>query len=138
MKERAEGLKKIAVTGDAPQLPPGTASRMAVGPEIAPAAPAPRGTVRVGAELPGGVHLAVASPGGHEAGWRGTGGLWMAVAGLRTEVTMRLCGQACKGLALTLALGHWGCGLWGRQTRGGAAGPRPLEQEAQPHQSNQH
>ena len=34
MKERPEGLEKIAATGDALQLPPGTAIGMAIGAEI--------------------------------------------------------------------------------------------------------
>ena len=41
MKERPEGLEKIAATGDAQQLPPGTAIGMAIGAEIAPAHPSP-------------------------------------------------------------------------------------------------
>jgi hypothetical protein len=40
-KDRTEGLEKIAATGDAQQLPPGTPAGMAIGPEIAPADPAP-------------------------------------------------------------------------------------------------
>ena len=47
MEEGAEGLEKIAVTGDAQQLPSGAPIGMAVGAEIAPAHPAPIGTVRV-------------------------------------------------------------------------------------------
>ena len=51
VKERAEGLQKVAVTDDAQQLPPGTATGMAIGAEIAPADPAPIGTVRVGTAM---------------------------------------------------------------------------------------
>jgi hypothetical protein len=51
MKDRAEGLEKIAATGDAQQLPPGTPMGMAIGAEIAPAHPATIGTIRVGAEM---------------------------------------------------------------------------------------
>ena len=51
MQERAEGLENITATGNAEQLPPGTAPRMAIGPEIAPAHPATIGTGRVGAEM---------------------------------------------------------------------------------------
>ena len=57
---------------------------------------------------------------------------------MRTGVAMRLFSVACKGLALTMALWHWGCGLWCRRTRGGVAWPRPMEHEAQLHQSDQH
>jgi len=111
---------------------------MAIGAEIAPADPAPRGTVRVRAEVRRGVDLAAASPCGHEARGRGAGGRWTEVAGLRTGVAMWLGGEARKGFALTLALWHWGCGLWCWRARGGVAWPRPLEHEAQPHQSDQH
>ena len=51
MKERAEGLEKIAATNHTQQLPPGTATRMAIGAEIATAGPAAIGTIRVGAEM---------------------------------------------------------------------------------------
>ena len=70
MQERAEGLEKIAATGDAQQLSPGTTTGMAIGPEIAPADPAPVGTVWVGAEMRGGIHLAAASSRHDDArGW---------------------------------------------------------------------
>jgi hypothetical protein len=67
MKERAEGLQKVAATDDAQQLSPGTAVRMAIGAEIPPAHPAPIGTGRVGAEMHGGVNLAAAPPRGYDA-----------------------------------------------------------------------
>ena len=69
MKDRTKGLEKIAVTGDAQQLPPGAPIGMAIGTEIAPADPAVIGTVRVGAAMRGGVDLAAAPPCGHDAGW---------------------------------------------------------------------
>src|SRR5215468_6774429 len=112
VKERAEGLEKIATTDHTQQLPPGTATGMAIGPEIAPADPAPIGTVWVRAEMRGGVHLAAAPPCGHNARWRGAGCLWTEVAGMLTGVAMRLGGEARKGAALTRTLWHWRCGLW--------------------------
>src|SRR5215510_281511 len=39
MKNRAEGLQKRAATGNAQQLPPGTAIGVAIGAEVAPADP---------------------------------------------------------------------------------------------------
>ena len=69
MEDRPEGLQKVAATDDAQQLPPGTTTGMAIGTEIAPAHPAALGTVGVGAERGGGIHLATAPPCGHEAGW---------------------------------------------------------------------
>src|SRR5262245_27442292 len=50
VKDGAEGLEKVATTSDAEQLSPGTATRMAIGAEIAPAHPAPIGAVWIGAE----------------------------------------------------------------------------------------
>ena len=70
MKNRAEGLQKIAATGDTQQLPPGTAIGMAIGAEIAPADPALRGTCRVGAKVRRGVGLTMATPRGYDAGRR--------------------------------------------------------------------
>src|SRR5262249_18287704 len=51
---------------------------------------------------------------------------------------MRLGGWARKGGGRTVGVGRGGGGLWGRRTRGGVAGPRPLKHEAQPHQGAQH
>src|SRR5262245_36512829 len=51
---------------------------------------------------------------------------------------MRFVGEARKGQTLTLALGLWGCGLWGWRARGGGAWPPPMEHEAQPHQGDQY
>jgi len=90
MQERAERLEKIATTDTTQQLSPGTTTGMAIGPDIAPADPAPIGTIWVGAEMPGGVHLAAAPPCGHDAGWRGTGCLWTEGADMRTGVARRL------------------------------------------------
>jgi len=61
MEDGPEGLQKVAVTDDAQQLPPGTTTGMAIGTEIAPAHPAPRGTVGIGAEMVRGVDLTAAS-----------------------------------------------------------------------------
>jgi hypothetical protein len=139
MQERAERLEKIATTDTTQQLSPGTATGMAIGPEIAPAHPATIGTVWVRAAMRGGAHLAAASPCGHDARWRGGGCLWMEVAGMFTGVAVRLCGEARNGCGLTMALWHWGCGLWCWRARGsGVAWPRPLEHDAQPHKSDQH
>src|SRR5262249_43065618 len=70
MKDRAEGLEKVATTGDTQQLPPGTATGMAIGAEIPPAHTAAIGAVQVGAEMGGGVDLASAPPRRDDArGW---------------------------------------------------------------------
>ena len=46
--------------------------------------------------------------------------------------------SSCKGLGLTRALGQWRWGLRCRRARGGGAGPRPVEHDAQPRQGDQH
>src|SRR6266851_9126399 len=138
MEDRAEGLQKVATTDHTQQLPPGTATRMAIGAEIAPAHPAPRGTVRVRAEVRRGVDLAAAPPRGHQARWRSCGGLWAGGGGVLTGVAVRLLGESHKRFGLAAALWQWGCGLrCCRAHGGGVAWPRPLEHEAQPHQSDQ-
>jgi hypothetical protein len=80
---------------------------MAIGAEIAPADPAPIGTVRVGAKVHRSVDLAAAPPCGHDAGWRRCGGLWARGGAVLTGVAVRLGDEARKGLRLTLALGPW-------------------------------
>src|SRR5713101_7737957 len=139
MQERPEGLQKGAATSDTQQLPPGTAIGMAIGAEIAPSHPTTIGTVRVGAEMRGGVDLTAAPSRGHDARWRGAGCLRVEVAGVLTGVAVRLGGEARKGCDLTVALWHWGCGFRCRRAHGGGvAWPHPMEHEAQPHQGDQH
>src|SRR5882724_10295858 len=111
---------------------------MAIGAEIAPADPSPIGTVRVRAEMGGGVDLAASPPRGHEARGRGVGCLRAEVAGVLTGIAVRLGGEPRKGCALTMALWPWGCGLGCRRARGGVAWPRPMEHDAQPYQGDQH
>src|SRR2546425_11358797 len=104
MQERAERLEKIVTTDHTQQLPPGTTIGMAIGAEIAPADPAPRGTVRVRAEVPRGVDLAAAPPRGHEAWWRSCGGLQAGGGGVLTGVAVRLLGASRKRCGLAAAL----------------------------------
>jgi hypothetical protein len=77
---------------------------MAIGAEIPPADPAAIGTVRGGAEMRGGIHLATAPPCGHDAGWRGAECLCVGGAGVLTGVAVRLGGEARKRCGLTMAL----------------------------------
>ena len=139
VKERTKGLEKVATTDHTQQLPPGTTIGMAIGAEIAPADPAPIGTVRVRAEMGGGVDLAAAPSRRHDARWRSCGGLRARGGGVLTGVAGRLCGEARKGFGLTAPRAPWWRGLrWWRLRNGTVAWPRPLEQEAQPHQGDQH
>ncbi|SRR6266487_234415 len=110
MQERAEGLEKIAATDDAQQLAPGTATGMAIGAEIAPADPAPIGTVRVRTKVRRGVDLAAAPSRRHEAWWRSCGDGRARGGGVLTGVAVRLFGEAHKGFRLAVALWQWGYG----------------------------
>src|SRR4029450_13034058 len=107
MEEGAEGLEKGATTDHTPQLPPGTTIGMAIGAEMAPADPAPRGTVRVRAEVHRGVDLAAAPPGGEDGGWRRCGGWRAGGGGGLTGVAVRLLGESRKRFGLAAALWQW-------------------------------
>src|SRR5438128_11572212 len=106
MQRGAMGLQHEVATGGAVQLPPGTATGMAIGTDI----PAPHqaiiATVRIGAEVVRGVHLARAAARGYDAGWRATGRLGSVLVGLLTGGTRGLAGEARKRLQLTGALGR--------------------------------
>src|SRR5207344_3145088 len=104
VQERAESLQEIATTDHTQQLPPGTATGMAVGAEMAPAHPAARGTIWVGAEVRGGIHLVAAPPRRHDARGRACGGLWARVGAVRTRIAVRLGGELRKGCGRTRAL----------------------------------
>jgi hypothetical protein len=108
MKERAERFEKIATTDTTQQLSPGIATGMAIGPEIAPADPAPIRTVWIGAEMVRGVDLTPA-PARHDDARRwGCRGLWVRGARIGTCVAVRLGGEAHKGCRLAAALASWG------------------------------
>ena len=139
MQARAEGLQKVAVTSDAQQLPPGTAIGMVIGTQVAPADPAAIHTVWIGAEMAGGVDLAASPPRHDEARGRGGRRLWARGTVVLTGVAVRLGGEARKRCGLKMALWPWAWGLRCRRTHsGGVTRPRPLEHNAQPHQSDQH
>lgn len=72
MKDRAEGLQKIAVPDDTQQLPPGTAIGMAIDAEIPPTHAVLVSIIGVGIEIAGDVDLASA-PSCHGETRRGHG-----------------------------------------------------------------
>src|SRR5262249_60867290 len=88
--------------------PPGTATGMAIGAQIAPADPAAIGTVGVRAEVHRGVDLAAAPSRGHDARGRACGGLWARVGAVGTGVAVRLGGEPGKGWGHPVSLGPWG------------------------------
>src|SRR6266498_5731693 len=83
---------------------------MAIGAEIAPADPAPIGTVRVRAEVRRGVHLAAAPPRGHDARGRGVGCLWAKVAAVLTGTQCGFVVRPVKGLGTRWRFGTGGVG----------------------------
>src|SRR2546430_13936204 len=89
VQERTKGLEKVATTDHTQQLLPGTTIGTAIGAEIAPADPAPIGTVRVRTEARRGVALAAAPPRQDDAGWRGCRGVPAAGACRRTADAVR-------------------------------------------------
>src|SRR4030095_7721281 len=130
MQRGAMGLLEVTFTAGAIQLAPGTAIGMAIGAEIAPAHPAPIGTVRVRAEVRRGVDLAAAPPRRHEARRRSCGGLRAGIGGVRTGGAVRLGGEARKGFGLTLVLWQEGWELWRRARGRLGAWPRHMEADA--------
>jgi hypothetical protein len=137
VEERAKSLQKGAATDDAQQLAPAPPVGMAVGTEIAPARPAPVPAIRMRAELGGRVDLAAAPSRRLKTRGRSCGGLRAGGRRVRTGVTVRLVDEARKRCGRRRALSQWGYGLR-RWACDGVAGPCPLEQEAQPHQGDQH
>src|SRR5262245_6157147 len=129
MKNGAEGLQKIAVTGDAQQLPPGTTVGMAIGAEIAPDHPGPIRTGRIGAEMVRSIDLTAASARHDDArGWGGRG-VWVRSTGVLTGVAVRLGGEAlkrCEG-AVALAPG-WRQSGWCWAYGSPVTWPRVMEQ----------
>ena len=104
MKDRTKGLEKIAATGDTQQLSPGTTIGMAIGAEIPPGDPTPIRTVRVRAEMAGGVDLTTAPSREHDVGWRDCGCLGVRGAAGCTGVAVRLGGEPLKRLGPRVAL----------------------------------
>src|SRR5262249_3261057 len=106
---------------------------MAIGPEIAPADPAPIRTVWIGAEMVRGVDLTAASARHDDArGWGGRGA-WVKGTGVRTGVAVRLGGEALKSFEVAVALAPgWHQFGWCRLYGSLVTWPRVMEQEAQP------
>jgi hypothetical protein len=68
MKERAVGFVEVSVAGDTLQLPPGTATGMPIGAEVAASEPAMVGTIRGRTEVRLGVVSPLASAGEADEG----------------------------------------------------------------------
>src|SRR2546427_12802391 len=99
MKRCAMGLQHIPLTLAAIQLSPRATVGMTIRTEIAEPHPTPIRTVRIGAELLRGVHVARASPTGGNRRWRRRRGRRRGVpCRLLTGRTAALAGEATKTL----------------------------------------
>src|SRR4029450_11732824 len=106
MKDGAVVLRNVASARGTLELPPGAATGMAIGTEIAPAQPTVIATAGMGPEVPGGVHRARSAVGwGHRLGWHRRWRLGMH-GFVRTPGTRGFVRQARKrwGLAGAFAL----------------------------------
>src|SRR5262249_48451187 len=96
MQQRAVGLIKIAVARHTLPLPPGLATRVPIGADIAAAEPAVIGTIMSRTEMPRGIDRASAPPGEeHHRRGRG-GGLGTRIDSLLTRVAeglVEICGE---------------------------------------------
>jgi hypothetical protein len=134
----AMGLQKGASAAGAGPLPPGPTTGMAIGPEVAHAAPAALATVGSQPDLLGGGALPLASSRRDPQRWRGAGRLPARRATLCTGVAGGLAGRADTGLGGAGALAGWRAGLgWGRSHCSGLQRPPPVEPQEHPHQDAQ-
>src|SRR4029453_13542820 len=134
MKRCAMGLQHIPLTLAAIQLSPRAPVGRTIRTEIAEPHPTPIRTVRMGAELLRGVHVARASATGGDRRWRGGGGrprgflcplLTGGTAGLAGEARHRL------GVAGTLAR-RWQRFGWLLSPSGTLAWPGIMQHDAEP------
>src|SRR5262249_44052925 len=138
MKDRAVGFVEVSVAGDTLQLPPGTASGMPIGAEVAASEPAMVGTIRGRTEVRLGVDSPLASAGEADEG-RGYVRRFGACCGpLFTGVTKQIMDESSKGYggwrALAAERGRpAGCLGYGP----GSVGPPHVHHEADQHESNQ-
>src|SRR5262249_10517508 len=138
MQQRAVGLIKIAVARHTLQLPPGLATRVPIGADIAAAEPAVIGTILSRTEMPRGVDRASAPPGKkhHRRGRAGDHGtridsLLTRIAEWFVDISRErfgLCGAFASGCAWLE--GRLGRGSW--MTR-----PPDMHHEAHQHESDQ-
>src|SRR5436190_19782527 len=135
MKRCAMGLQHIPLTLAAIQLSPRATVGMTIRTEIAEPHPTPIRTVRIGAELLRGVHVARASPTGGDRRWRRRGFLRR----LLTGGTAGRAGEARKRLggAGTLARRRQRFG-WLLIPSGTLAWPGIMQHDAEPEEPQDH
>src|SRR6266850_4831936 len=140
MKRCAMGLQHIPLTLAAIQLSPRATVGMTIRTEIAEPHPTPIRTVRIGAELLRGVHVARASPTGGDRRWRRW--RWRRRGFLRrllTGGTAGLAGEARKRLGVAGALARRRQRLgWPLIPSGTLVWPGIMQHDAEPQESQEH
>ena len=138
MKDRAVRLRKIALAGDTLQLPPGLATGMPIGADVAASEPAVVGAIGIRTEVRLGVDGAPASSGEGDDRRGRTGCLGACIGSLLTGLAQRFVDQPGKGLGF---FGAFASGLIGREGRLGRGawdvGPPDMDEEADEDESDQ-
>src|SRR5215831_18567261 len=138
VKDRAMGFREIALAGDALQLPPGLATGMPIGADIAAAQPAMVGTIRLWTEVRVGVDSPSATSGITDdrrwEAWR----LGLRSGCLFTGCAQRFVEEAREGFGLFHTSASTLMGLGGRcgRTRR-VVRPHDVHEEADQHESDQ-
>jgi hypothetical protein len=117
-------------------LPPGAAVGVPVGLEIAVSSPAIIGTVRMGAELGGGVDLTRTASRREDQGWRSAGRRGTRRGSLLTGHTVGFVDEARKRWGVAGALTGWRGGRGGHQARDDT-GQGPRQHDLQPQESQE-
>src|SRR5215467_1546127 len=138
MKQRAVSLIKIAVARHTLQLPPGLATRVPIGADIAAAEPAVIGTSMSRTAMPRGVDRASAPPGEKHHRRGRAGGFGTRIDSLLTRVVQWFVEIARARFRLFGACASGCAGLEGRLGRwSGMTRPPDMYHEAHQHESDQ-
>ena len=98
MKDRAVGFGEVSLTGDTLQLPPGLATWMAIGADLAAAQPAMIGAIRLWTEVRAGVDSPSAILGVTDDRWWEARRLGLRIGCLFTGCAQRFVDEPGKGL----------------------------------------
>lgn len=138
MKYRAVGFVEVALTGDTLQLPPGLATGMSIGADIAAAQPAMVGTIRLWTEVRVGVDSPSATPGATDDRRWEARRLGLRIGSLCTGCAQRFVEESGEEFGLFSASASALTGLGGRcgRTRR-VVRPHDVHEEADQHESDQ-
>ena len=138
MKKRAVGFVEVALTGDTLQLPPGLATWMSIGADIAAAQPAMVGTIRLWTEVRVGVDSPSATSGATDDRRWEARRLGLRIGSLCTGCAQRFVEESGEEFGLFDASASALTGLGGRcgRTRR-VVRPHDVHEEADQHESDQ-